>query len=303
MDKERKNKENLHDNKLTIVGGQPSEKKSQLFNTNIEKLLLKATSDEKFKEKLLNNRKEVLEDEEHSLTSQDKMLLSRIPPEKLEDMIEKFKLQKNPKKKIFKGSAITMTLLTCSYMNMFHSYRMNTLGMRPELIHAVSALSKPVVSLYISTLLFKIKQSFWRILGVAFSILVLQAVTGFIASLILHSLLDYDYSQTIYLFHTIHITLFIISCAIAIKYIFNIKWLLATGISITNSIFLLFIIPYLFQGMLILLNKLFPGILSWRTFDMIGSKIFLGFMIGITLILIYWGFWKKSDEAVKNKGD
>ena len=276
-------------------------KEVPFFNTNIEKLLLKATSDEEFREKLLNNRKEILEDEEHSLTSQDKMLLSSIPPEKLEDMIEKFKLQKNSKKKIFKGSAITMTLLTCSYMNMFHSYRMNTLGMRPELIHAVSALSKPVVSLYISTILFKVKQRFWKILGTAFLITVLYFVTDLIADLLLYNLLDYDHSQIVYLFRTIQITLFVIFSAIAIKFIFNIKWLLAIAISITNAIFLLFIIPSLFHGILILLSKLFPREWTWKIVDIIATKVFLGFMIGITLILIYFGFWKKSDDVVIEK--
>ena len=312
MDKERNNKEVPPDNKLTIVGGQPSEKKPQLFNTNIEKLLLKATSDEEFREKLLNNRKEVLEDEEHSLTSQDKMLLSSIPPEKLKDMIEKFKLQKNPKKKILKGSAITMALLTCSYIDMVQSFRTNTLGIRSDDIidhtYVLSTLSKPVLTLYISTILFKVKQNFWKILGTAFLIFILFAITHTISSFLLYDVFGYKYFQATYLSYTINIILLIIFSTPTIKFILNIRWLLAIGISITNSIFLVFLMrPYnIFEGILFLLSNLSlsSAIWIWRIFDIIEAKTFLGFMLGVILILvilIYWGCWKKSDNVVIEK--
>jgi hypothetical protein len=48
----------------------------------------------------------------------------------------------------------------------------------------------------------------------------------------------------------VHIVLLIIFSTIIIKFAFNIKWLLATSLSITNSIFLLFIIPYLYRVIL-----------------------------------------------------
>jgi len=59
-----KNNEENRINKLTIVGGQSSRGDNSFsFNKNIEKILIKAASDEEFRKELTENRKNFLEKE------------------------------------------------------------------------------------------------------------------------------------------------------------------------------------------------------------------------------------------------
>lgn len=78
MCKEEEKKGDTTD-KLTTVDGQPDRKNLPAFSTNIEKVLLKAVEDEKFRDMLFKDRKSALENPEFSLTSQDRMILQSIP--------------------------------------------------------------------------------------------------------------------------------------------------------------------------------------------------------------------------------
>jgi len=106
-----KNNEENRINKLTIVGGQPlREDNSFSFNKNIEKILIKAASDEKFRKELTENRKNVLEKEE--LNPTDKMLLGTIPLKQLNNMIDKFSGYRSSRREFLKGAAASAALLT-----------------------------------------------------------------------------------------------------------------------------------------------------------------------------------------------
>jgi len=238
------------DNKQGLTTEKSDRKNSSVINTNIEKLLLKATDDKKLGEELLQDRNSILENPEFSLSAQDKMILKSIPGDRLKDMIEKFALQKRPERKIFKGAALIMALLTTSYLDMVHYNRIYTLKIIPyraipiDMVTSILLIfGKPVVSLYIATILFKIKQNFWRISGTAFLTLFLDGVIRLASGCIFYYLFGYNYFDVFYLYHGIF---FILFSAIAIKFIFNIKWLTAGGISIVNFIFLFVIIPSLF---------------------------------------------------------
>lgn len=78
MYKEEEKKGNAID-KLTNVEGQPGRKDLPAFSTNIEKVLLKAVEDEKFRDMLFKDRKSALEQSEIQLSPQDKMILQSIP--------------------------------------------------------------------------------------------------------------------------------------------------------------------------------------------------------------------------------
>ncbi|MEQ8191481.1 MAG: hypothetical protein ABRQ39_26180 [Candidatus Eremiobacterota bacterium] len=312
MCKEEKREE--LENKLTTVGAQSDKKDLPAFSTNIEKVLLKAVEDEEFKSALLKDRKSALENLELSVTPQDKMILSSVPLDKMEDMIEKFKLQRQSKKKIFKGAAITTALLTSSYLD-FYSYYMNqvmmyTLGIRPSCeleIQVAATVSKPLVSLYFSTMLFKIKQNFWRILITASLLIVVNFTTDLASQLLFlfHSPC-HDFTYTVYslLYHTSHIVLFMIFSTIAVKFVLNIKWPQAVGVSITNSVFFLFIIPYLFRTMFIIYWYLFltirkillPGLATLRADPVLVISIIMGSIVVVNIIYR----WKKSCK-VANK--
>jgi len=103
--------------KTTIVGGQPDNKESLYggMNINIEKLLMKAASDEKFRDDLLNNRKTVLEKED-SLTGLDKMILGNIPAGTLTNMIEHFIHQSTSRRNFLKGAAASAAFLTGAFV-------------------------------------------------------------------------------------------------------------------------------------------------------------------------------------------
>jgi len=241
------------DNKQGLTTEKSDRKNSSVINTNIEKLLLKATDDKKFREELLQDRSSILENPEFSLSAQDKMILKSIPGDRLKDMIENFALQKRPERKIFKGAAIIMALLIIGYLDMLHYNRMYTPKIIPyraipiDMVTSILLIfGKPVVSLYTATIIFKIKQNFWRISGTAFLTFFLEGVIRLASGCIFYYLLGYNYFDVFYIYHTIHGIFFILFSAIAIKFIFNIKWLTAGGISIVNFIFLFVIIPSLF---------------------------------------------------------
>jgi len=104
------NEEN-YTNKLTIVGGQASEKSNSLsFSTNIEKILIKAASDETFRKVLMEDRKSVLEKEQ--LNPTDKMLLGTIPLKQLNNMIDKFSGYRSSRREFLKGAAASALFLT-----------------------------------------------------------------------------------------------------------------------------------------------------------------------------------------------
>jgi len=104
-------KNNNFFNKLTIVGGQPPRKNLPNVSGNIEKILLNASTDKNFKEKLLNDRKSILEAPEFSLSSQDKILLQSIPDNRLKDMIENLIIQRTSRRNFLKNAAATLALL------------------------------------------------------------------------------------------------------------------------------------------------------------------------------------------------
>lgn len=81
---------------------------------NIEKLLIKAASDEEFKKSLFADRKSVIESPEFSLSPQDKMILSAIPSERLQGMIEKFSVQKTSRRNFLKFAAVSAAFVTTS---------------------------------------------------------------------------------------------------------------------------------------------------------------------------------------------
>jgi len=83
---------------------------------NIEKLLIKAASDEEFKKSLFSDRKAVIERPEFSLSPQDKMILSAIPSERLQGMIEKFSAQKTSRRNFLKFAAASAAFVTTSLL-------------------------------------------------------------------------------------------------------------------------------------------------------------------------------------------
>jgi len=99
------------EDKLTIVGGQASGGGQILFSSSIEKLLLKALSDENLKETFLQNRASVINNPEFALSSQDIAILQGIPQSRLKDMIEKFSSQRKTRRNFLKGAAATVALL------------------------------------------------------------------------------------------------------------------------------------------------------------------------------------------------
>jgi len=106
--------------------------KTSSFNGNIEKILIKASLDEKFKETLLNNRKSILDMKEFSLNNIDKMLLSTISSEKLEDMIEKLTKQYMSRRNFLKGAAASVALLTGLTSTISSCCPVPVTGARPE---------------------------------------------------------------------------------------------------------------------------------------------------------------------------
>ncbi|MEQ8186874.1 MAG: twin-arginine translocation signal domain-containing protein [Candidatus Eremiobacterota bacterium] len=81
--------------------------------SKIEKILLRASTDKNFRDKLLEDRESVIESREYLLTDVDKIFLNNIPPQKLNDMIEHFITQKNSRRNFIKGAAASMALLVC----------------------------------------------------------------------------------------------------------------------------------------------------------------------------------------------
>ncbi|MEQ8187620.1 MAG: twin-arginine translocation signal domain-containing protein [Candidatus Eremiobacterota bacterium] len=84
------------------------------FDVNIEKVLLKAVTDRGFKEQLLYDRKSALENQDISLTTEDKIILEKIPLQMLHNMIENFLKQQSTRRKFLKDAAATVALLTTS---------------------------------------------------------------------------------------------------------------------------------------------------------------------------------------------
>ncbi|MEQ8171462.1 MAG: twin-arginine translocation signal domain-containing protein [Candidatus Eremiobacterota bacterium] len=84
------------------------------FDVNIEKLLLKAVTDRDFKEQLLYDRKSALENQDISLTTEDRIILEKIPLQMLHNMIENFLKQQSTRRKFLKDAAATVALLTTS---------------------------------------------------------------------------------------------------------------------------------------------------------------------------------------------
>jgi len=76
--KEEEKKGNATD-KVTTVGGQADRKDLPAFSSNIEKVLLKAVEDEKFRDMLFKDRESALEQLEIQLSPQDRMILQSIP--------------------------------------------------------------------------------------------------------------------------------------------------------------------------------------------------------------------------------
>jgi hypothetical protein len=99
------------DNKNKSTIGQQFKQQSYPLNTNIEKILIKAARDEKFREKLLKDRESVCNKEEFSLNRIDKMLLTTIPLEKLESMIDNFIRQYTTRRNFLKGIKTTAAAL------------------------------------------------------------------------------------------------------------------------------------------------------------------------------------------------
>jgi hypothetical protein len=108
VSKEEKN------NKTNTTGDQSHKKEGSSVSTNIEKILIKATMDEKFKETLLNDRKSIMEEGEFSLNNLDKMILTNISLERLENMINNFSKQYTSRRNFLKGAAASVALISGS---------------------------------------------------------------------------------------------------------------------------------------------------------------------------------------------
>ncbi|MEQ8191024.1 MAG: twin-arginine translocation signal domain-containing protein [Candidatus Eremiobacterota bacterium] len=103
--------------KTTIVGGQPDNTKSIIpgINNTVEKLLMKAASDENFREKFLNDRAAVLE-HESSLNHIDRNMLISIPSSTLNSMIEKFISQMTSRRDFIKGAASSAAFIAGAFV-------------------------------------------------------------------------------------------------------------------------------------------------------------------------------------------
>lgn len=105
--------ENDNKNKITIVGGQPSaDLPPTNFSSNIEKILLKAATDEDFKNSLLQDRKLAIEKLNLSLTIQDKTILETISLSSLAGIIEKLARQRKSRRNFIKGAAAGVALIS-----------------------------------------------------------------------------------------------------------------------------------------------------------------------------------------------
>jgi len=101
--------------KLTIVGGQATDGNNPFnFNTHIEKILIKAASDETFRKELMEDRKSALDKED--INPADKMLLGKIPLARLSNMIDKFGDYKSSRRNFLKGAAASAALLTGAFL-------------------------------------------------------------------------------------------------------------------------------------------------------------------------------------------
>jgi len=97
--------ENSSDN--TTAGEQTSGEKPSCVSTNIEKILIKAVLDEKFRQTLLEDRKSVIDNPEISLTPQDKAMLQSIPMSKLNSMIDNLCKPKSSRRDFLTNAGVT----------------------------------------------------------------------------------------------------------------------------------------------------------------------------------------------------
>jgi hypothetical protein len=94
MGKEAMRMRDKLDDKLTIVGPEPSASKSKMpaGKLNIEALLLMAKYDRPFREALLKDRKKALADSGLELTAGERVLLTNISDEQLSQNIKEFRV-------------------------------------------------------------------------------------------------------------------------------------------------------------------------------------------------------------------
>lgn len=91
------------------------EKKIAVFS-NIEKILLRAATDEDFRDKLSEDKKSAIENPEFSLTDRDKMFLNSIPQKKLNGMVENFITQRSSRRNFLKGATASAALVISASM-------------------------------------------------------------------------------------------------------------------------------------------------------------------------------------------
>lgn len=86
--------------------------KNMPHSSGLEKILMKAATDEVFRESLLNDREKALEKSGNPLNSVDKMLLMTATQDRLEGIIKKFIYQRTSRRNFLKGAAASVALIT-----------------------------------------------------------------------------------------------------------------------------------------------------------------------------------------------
>jgi len=113
-----------------------SEKNTESLSTVIEKILVKASKDMKFREVFFRDRTSVIESPEFSMNHHDKMLLSSIPVERLKNMIDSFSrqddLEINPERNRFCDSPVKMA--RSAHAESPEQGRPFAMGIRPEML-------------------------------------------------------------------------------------------------------------------------------------------------------------------------
>ena len=108
--------------------------------SNIEKILLRAATDEDFRDKLYKDKKSVIENPEFVLTDPDKIFFKSIPQKKLDGMIENFITQRSSRRNFLKGAAASAALVISASMVPLslvlaggdNTGREITMGIRPD---------------------------------------------------------------------------------------------------------------------------------------------------------------------------
>lgn len=103
---------------ITIVGGQSFRKEEtrKSSNTNIEKILIRASLDKEFREILLKDRESAIEKSGVILSPVDDKIIKSIPLSGLKGMIEKFMDQKTSRRNFLKGAAASAAILTGAFL-------------------------------------------------------------------------------------------------------------------------------------------------------------------------------------------